>query len=56
MTAEHCEEICSQAHGLGIPVHLDGARIFNASAATKQSVEELSKKRDSVQFCLSKGL
>ncbi len=56
MSAGHCEEICDKAHEKGIPVHLDGARIFNASAATNQTVAELSKKCDSVQFCLSKGL
>lgn len=56
MSAEHCDELCLHAHELGIPVHLDGARIFNASAATNQSVAELSKSVDSVQFCLSKGL
>lgn len=56
MFAEECEEICDKAHELELPVHLDGARIFNASAATNQSVAELSKKADSVQFCLSKGL
>ena len=56
MYADHFEEICDNAHELGIPVHLDGARIFNASVATGQSVAKLSKKADSVQFCLSKGL
>jgi threonine aldolase len=56
MTAEQCEELCFQAHEAGIPVHLDGARIFNASAATGQTVAALSKHTDSVQFCLSKGL
>ncbi|MDQ3748774.1 MAG: beta-eliminating lyase-related protein, partial [Acidobacteriota bacterium] len=56
MTAEHCAGICDKAHKLNIPVHLDGARIFNASAALGESVAELSKNCDSVQFCLSKGL
>ena len=56
MSAEHSNELCNKAHERGIPVHLDGARIFNASAAAKQSVAELSKGFDSVQFCLSKGL
>jgi threonine aldolase len=37
-------------------VHLDGARIFNASVALGRSVAELTKKFDSVMFCLSKGL
>ena len=50
------DEICDKAHGEGIPVHLDGARIFNASAATGKTVAELSRKFDSVMFCLSKGL
>ncbi len=56
MTAEQCKVICENAHELGIPVHLDGARIFNAAAHTGQSVAELSEHVDSVQFCLSKGL
>jgi threonine aldolase len=37
-------------------VHLDGARIFNAATAMKKSVAELTRKFDSVMFCLSKGL
>ncbi|MDQ6785500.1 MAG: beta-eliminating lyase-related protein [Acidobacteriota bacterium] len=56
MTGKHCAEICGKAHALGIPIHLDGARIFNASVALGESVAELSKDCDSVQFCLSKGL
>lgn len=56
MTAEHCAENCGKAHGINIPVHLDGARIFNASVATGNSVAELTRGCDSVQFCLSKGL
>lgn len=56
MYSDQCTEICLNARELGIPVHLDGARIFNASAATDQSVRELSEEADSVQFCLSKGL
>ena len=39
-----------------IPIHLDGARIFNAAIALENTVEELTKDVDSVQFCLSKGL
>jgi threonine aldolase len=50
------DEICDRAHETGLPVHLDGARIFNASVATGKSVAELSAKFDSVMFCLSKGL
>jgi threonine aldolase len=50
------EEICERAHGLGLPVHLDGARIFNASAALGESVAALAQPVDSVMFCFSKGL
>ncbi|MEW9502897.1 low-specificity L-threonine aldolase [Jeotgalibacillus marinus] len=39
-----------------IPVHLDGARLFNASVASQIPVKEFAKYTDSVQFCLSKGL
>lgn len=56
MTAAHCAEICAKAHALGLPVHMDGARIFNAAAALDTSVAELARRCDSVQFCLSKGL
>ncbi len=50
------EETCDRAHAAGLPVHLDGARIFNAAVALKRSVAELTRKFDSVMFCLSKGL
>lgn len=50
------DEICDCAHDAGIPVHLDGARIFNAAAALGHPVAELTRKFDSVMFCLSKGL
>jgi len=48
--------ICDRVHEAGLPVHLDGARIFNASVALGRSVVELTRKFDSVMFCLSKGL
>ncbi len=48
--------ICDGAHAAGLPVHLDGARIFNASVALGQPVAALTRKFDSVMFCLSKGL
>jgi threonine aldolase len=49
-------EICEKAHGAGIKVHLDGARVFNAAAYLGQSVAEMTRGFDSVQFCFSKGL
>lgn len=53
---ELAEEICDRAHESKLPVHLDGARIFNASAALGKNVKDLTRKFDSVMFCLSKGL
>src|SRR5207249_9240859 len=49
-------EICDNAHEAGIPVHLDGARVFNAATYLGEDVAQMTKKFDSVQFCLSKGL
>ncbi len=53
---EVAEEICDRVHERGIPVHLDGARIFNAAVALGKPVSAITKKFDSVMFCLSKGL
>lgn len=50
------DDICDHAHGVGLRVHLDGARIFNAAVAQGKSVAALTRKCDSVMFCLSKGL
>ena len=55
-TRERTREICERAHALDIPVHLDGARVFNAAAALDESVAALAAPCDSVMFCLSKGL
>ena len=49
-------EICDHAHERNLRVHLDGARIFNASVALNDSVANMTRKVDSVMFCLSKGL
>ncbi|MEN3009789.1 MAG: low-specificity L-threonine aldolase [Candidatus Bipolaricaulaceae bacterium] len=49
-------EVLAVAHAHGIPVHLDGARIFNAAVALGRPVSELVRGFDSVMFCLSKGL
>jgi threonine aldolase len=50
------EEIWQQAAKVGLPVHLDGARVFNAASALGVSVAELTCGFDTVMFCLSKGL
>lgn len=39
-----------------IPIHLDGARVFNAAISLGVDVKEITSKVDSVMFCLSKGL
>jgi threonine aldolase len=49
-------DICDHAHDAGLIVHLDGARVFNAAVALGESVASMTKKVDSVMFCLSKGL
>jgi threonine aldolase len=50
------DEICDRAHDAGLRVHLDGARIFNAATYLRRGPAEITKKFDSVMFCLSKGL
>jgi threonine aldolase len=56
MTFERMEEIAERAHQKALPVHLDGARIFNAAIVLKRDVAEIASLFDSVMFCLSKGL
>jgi len=53
---ERVNEICDHAHALGLKVHLDGARIFNAAVALNDNVAHMTQNCDSVMFCLSKGL
>lgn len=53
---EVIDEICDGAHELGLPVHMDGARVFNASVACGLPVRQIAAKVDTVMFCLSKGL
>ncbi len=55
-SAERVREICERAHALGLPVHMDGARIFNAAVALGTTPAEICAPCDSVMFCLSKGL
>ncbi len=50
------EEVWAGAAKAGLPVHLDGARVFNAATAAGVSVAELTRGFDTVMFCLSKGL
>jgi len=50
------EEIWSGAKERRLPIHLDGARIFNAAVALGVDVRTLTRGFDTVMFCLSKGL
>jgi threonine aldolase len=50
------EEVWAGAKEAGLPVHLDGARVFNAAAALGVVVDSLTSGFDTVNFCLSKGL
>ena len=53
---ENMEAVYSIAQANKVPVHLDGARLFNAAAAAGVDVKEFAKNTDTVQICLSKGL
>ena len=53
---ESMREVKRLAQSRGIPVHLDGARIFNAAVALNVDAREIAACADSVMACLSKGL
>ncbi|ASF41357.1 low-specificity L-threonine aldolase [Halobacillus halophilus] len=53
---ENMQEIHRIAQESGIPLHLDGARLFNASVASGVPVKTYADQTDTIQFCLSKGL
>lgn len=52
----YMEEVFQVSRQYQIPVHLDGARLFNAAIGLGVDPKEMTKYTDSVQFCLSKGL
>ncbi len=53
---EVIDEIGTEAHDRGLKLHIDGARIFNASVATGTPVSRIAREADSVMLSLSKGL
>jgi len=53
---EHIAAVVELAHRHGVPVHIDGARIFNAAVALNIVPAKLVAGADSVCFCFSKGL
>ena len=53
---EELREIRKATEEAGVPIHLDGARIFNAAAAAEVDVTEWTREVDTMMFCVSKGL
>lgn len=53
---DYHKEVRALADETKLPIHLDGARIFNAATALRRSVRDIAATVDSVQFCFSKGL
>jgi threonine aldolase len=56
LTPGQTDALAEAAHEAGFPVHLDGARVFNAAVALGVDVRDLTRSVDSVSVCLSKGL
>lgn len=56
LPVDYLQEVGDIAHKNGVPVHLDGARIFNAAICLGVEAREVTAPVDSVSFCLSKGL
>jgi len=52
----HMAAVAELARAHGLPVHLDGARVFNAAIALETTPRQIASYADSVSFCLSKGL
>ena len=53
---EHMREVYALARRRGVPVHTDGARVFNAAVALKTDAARIAEHTDSICFCVSKGL
>ena len=56
LPVDYVTDVGRVAHEGGVPLHVDGARIFNASVALATPVARLLEAADSASFCLSKGL
>src|SRR5258706_7747277 len=52
----HMADVCKIAHAQDVPVHIDGARVFNAAAALGVDAKAICSHGDTVSFCVSKGL
>jgi threonine aldolase len=56
LSLEYVRRVAGIAQSHGVPLHIDGARFFNATIALGLEPRELAQPADSVTFCLSKGL
>jgi threonine aldolase len=56
LPADYVSAVARVAHDGGVPLHIDGARLFNAVVALGTTARELVSAADSVTFCISKGL
>lgn len=56
VSAEALHELGEAARGVGLPVHMDGARLWHASAETGVPLADYTRSVDTVMTCLSKGL
>ena len=56
ISAAYTDQVAVIAHQQGVPLHVDGARLFNAAVALGTSAADLVRAADTASFCLSKGL
>jgi threonine aldolase len=56
LTADYTIAVAAVAHQHGVPLHVDGARLFNAVVALGTPAREILRDADSATFCISKGL
>ncbi|HEX6400378.1 MAG TPA: GntG family PLP-dependent aldolase [Actinomycetota bacterium] len=56
MPIEELRAVRKVANDAGVPIHLDGARIFNAATVAEVDASDIAAEVDTVMFCLSKGL
>jgi threonine aldolase len=56
LSVDYVSAAAAVAHERGVPVHLDGARLFNAAVALGVPAEAIARHADTVMFCISKGL
>lgn len=56
ISAEYTAQLADVAHERGVPLHVDGARLFNSVVAQDTTAAALLASADSATFCLSKGL